>query len=373
VVSEPLTVPAPTREADLALLGAVAESLVDLPYVAWSFGDSVGFEGLLAASALTGDDRWLTFARGMFRGWASRQTPFVRMDCTAPGLAMVDAYRETGDSQILDAALQLAKYLRGRPTVDGVYATWDNTPLKHPYGPGQLPAEELKLLVAQPAGVFVDCLHFDPPFFTALGAATGDEELIRAGIEQAEGYVRLLQDPESGLFFHFFLEGQAAPYILGWGRGQGWALLGLLDVIERVGDRALCQRLIEAAAKLVHAMVATQRPDGDWYAVVHRDWSGDESSTAAFMIAGFLRAAELGVVDIDVVADAVAGAERAMRSHLDDALLRGVSAAVWACTQESHYGHVARDFIVPWGQGPVALALSALLGHRDGRRPTDER
>jgi unsaturated rhamnogalacturonyl hydrolase len=91
------------------------------------------------------------------------------------------------------------------------------------------------------------------------------------------------------------------------------------------------------------------------------------------MIAGFLRAAELGVVDIDVVADAVAAAEGAMRSHLDGALLRGDSAAVWACTQESHYGHVARDFIVPWGQGPVALALSALLGHRDGRRPTDER
>jgi unsaturated rhamnogalacturonyl hydrolase len=372
MANESLRTPASARDADLALLRAVADSLVDLPYVAWSFGDSVGFESLLAASELTGDEHWLTFARGMFRGWASRQTPFVRMDCTAPGLAMVDTYERTGDSQVLDVALQLAKYLRDRPAVEGVYATWDETPLKQPYGPGQLPAEELALLTTPPAGVFVDCLHFDPPFFTALGRATGDQALIQAGIEQAEGYVRLLQDPETGLFFHFHLADHPSPYILGWGRGQGWALLGLLDVIERAGDKAACQGLVDAAVKLVRAMLATQRPDGDWHAVVQHEWSGDESSTAAFMVAGFLRAASLGVVDYDAIADAVAAAQRAMRSHLDGPILRGVTAAVWASTQVSHYGYVPRDFVVPWGQGPVALALCVLLRERDESPPSDE-
>lgn len=353
---------APRAATDRELLRGVADSLLDLPYSTWSFGDSVAFEGMLAASAVLGDERWTTFARGMFRGWATRAEPFVRLDCTAPGLAMVEVYERTGDTLILDAAVRLAEYLRGRPTMDGVFATWDESPLKHPYGPAQLPPDEVRLLVSPPPGVFVDCLHFDPPFLTALGRATGSADLLDAGVEQALGYVRLLQHAETGLFFHFVLADQPRPYALGWGRGQGWALLGLLDVIERVPPshpgRA---RLADAARALIRAMLTAQRPDGGWYTVVQDPSSGDESSTAPFMIDGLFRAAALGLVERGDVADAVDRAAASMRSNLDGSLLRGVSAAVWACTQLSHYSFVPRDHIVPWGQGPLALALCTLV------------
>jgi unsaturated rhamnogalacturonyl hydrolase len=49
--------------------------------------------------------------------------------------------------------------------------------------------------------------------------------------------VRLLQDG-SGLFWHFFLERTGRPYGRAWGRGQGWALLGLLDLLEHVPSGA---------------------------------------------------------------------------------------------------------------------------------------
>jgi len=42
-----------------------------------------------------------------------------------------------------------------------------------------------------------------------------------------------------------------------------------------------------------------------------------------------------------------------------DAVLTGVSAAVWTCTQLSHDAHVPLGFLVPWGQGPLVLALIA--------------
>jgi unsaturated rhamnogalacturonyl hydrolase len=47
--------------------------------------------------------------------------------------------------------------------------------------------------------------------------------------------VRVLQD-ESGLFWHFWLERTQARYGFAWSRGQGWALLGLLDLHD--GARA---------------------------------------------------------------------------------------------------------------------------------------
>jgi unsaturated rhamnogalacturonyl hydrolase len=53
---------------------------------------------------------------------------------------------------------------------------------------------------------------------------------------------------------------------------------------------------------------------------------------------------------------------RALRATLAcmtaEATLAGVSAAVMACTEPTHYAHVPRGFDVPWGQGPLVLALS---------------
>ncbi len=348
-----------------ALLRAVADSLTELPYETWRFGDSVAFEAMVAASDQLGDERWTQFARGVFRGWATRAEPYDRLDCTAPGLAMVRVHQRTGDSLLLEAAYRLARYLVSRPLLGGVFATWDASPLRHPYGPGQLPPDEVRLLADPPPGVFVDCLHFDPPFLTALGATVADRELLDTGVEQALGYIRLLQDPATGLFHHFVLDGQPRAYALGWGRGQGWALLGLLDVLENIGDHPRRAELATAAGTLVEAMLGYQRPDGDWYAVVQEPTSGEESSTAAFMVDAFDRAAALGVVDRARVAEPGRRAFEALMRNVDGPVLNGVSAAVWACTQLSHYSHVSRGHVVPWGQGPLALALATVLRQAD--------
>src|SRR5690348_8733319 len=83
-----------------ALLHQVADSLTALQYEAWRFGDSVAFEGMIAASQKHGSERWLEFARGFVRGWAATKRPYARLDCTAPGRAMVEIYRLTGDSLV---------------------------------------------------------------------------------------------------------------------------------------------------------------------------------------------------------------------------------------------------------------------------------
>lgn len=347
-----------TAEPSPDLLRTVADSLTGLRYVPWRFGDSVAFEGMVAASAALHDDRWLSFARGFVRAWAAEAEPYDRLDCTAPGLAMVEIHRRTGDPLVLEGALQLGAYLVSRPRIDGVFATWDHAPLRHPYGDATLPAEEVSLLADPPAGVFVDCLHFDPPFFVGLGRVTGDDRWTREGLDQAIGYVRLLQ-ADTGLFDHFVLAGSRRRYGGGWGRGQGWALLGLLDVLETaaaVGVRS--EELDDAVRKLVTAMLPMQRPDGHWHAVADEAGSGDETSTAAFMAYGLARAARLGLAGDDAVAAADRALDAALATTDCHGLLSGVSAAVDACTQLSHYAHVPRGFVVPWGQGPLALALA---------------
>jgi len=352
------------KSSEVEVLCSVADTLPRLAYETWGFGDSVAFDAMIEASTALRDPSYVRFAHGWARSWATRAVPYRRLDCTAPGHAMVVISRQYGDTHLLGALVGLADYLLSRPRIGGVFATWEQSPLMRPYGPEQLDPCGEALLADPPAGVFVDCLHFDPPFLTALGVACGKEGYWRAGLEQACGYVELLQRP-SGLFDHFVLEGQDGSFGPGWGRGQGWALLGLLEVLAAVKEQPLdraAEELVDicrsAAAALVTAMVNCQRDDGHWAAVVDCPHSGDEYSTAAFMAHGVARALSMGIVDGPKARNCAHRAGDAVRKATNaEGRLEKVSAAVMACTEASHYQHVPVGFLVPWGQGPAVLAL----------------
>lgn len=351
-----------------AVIRRLARTLLDLPYETWNFGDSVAFEALITASDQLSEERWASFAHGWARSWATRAHPLRRLDCTAPGLAIVHLATRYEDHQLIRAAIELAEYLIGRDKLGGVYETWEHSPLMHPYGSASLIESEAALLLDPPAGVFVDCLHFDPPFFAALARATGDPRYATEAIEQAIGYITLLQR-DDGLFDHFVLRGYEGRFGPGWGRGQGWALLGLLDVMEemqfqppaiRREHEAGLREIHNAIERLIQAQIGYQRADGQWYAVVDDPLSGEEHSTAAFMGAGFFRALQGNVVTGPEIERAALLATEAVRRSLGAAgTLSEVSAAVMACTEPSHYAHVPRGFRVPWGQGPALLALAA--------------
>ena len=355
----------PPTVAGPEMIRRVADSVMRLRYETWNFGDSIGFESLIAASSALDDDRFVGFLHGWSRAWASSDRPHRRLDCTAPGFAMVAMAARFGDDYLVEELTRLATYLRWRPTIDGIYAAFEHSPLVHPHGGAPLQARHAALLAHPPAGVFLDCLHFDPPFLVSLGALTSDSSMIDDGVTQALGYVRVLQTP-NGLFDHFILEGIAERFGPGWGRGQGWALLGLLDVLETLDGLGTNSRwaneqqlLTLAADQLVRAMVATQRPDGHWNAVVDQPGSGIEGSTAPFMAHGFFKALQRGLVtNVVGTQQACDLARAATLSHLtNDGRLRDVSAAVMACSEPSHYACVPRGFQVPWGQGAALLAL----------------
>lgn len=366
------TGPAVEHDDTLVLMEAVADALIKLQFRTWDFGDSVAFEALIAASDRLGLERWESFAHGWGRSWATRSQPFARLDCTVPGRALTLIAERRRDDQLLAVLRDLATFLRLRPELGGVYETWDSSPLLEPYGSPPMSSRDRRLLEDPPAGIFVDCLHFDPPFFTALGRVTADDDLVADGVRQASGYIDLLQGG-SGLFDHFALRDEAGSFGPGWGRGQGWAALGLIEVIRELrarrssgGDRRFDldeERCSTSLVELLNAMVGLQRADGHWEVIVHRAGSGDEYSTAGFMAYALSEACDLGLGDIDRFSGAALAAREAVLRSLDAAgQLREVSAAVYASTVPEHYGAVPRGYVVPWGQGPALLALVSNIG-----------
>jgi unsaturated rhamnogalacturonyl hydrolase len=349
-----------------ARLRGAAERLAAYDFKPWFYGDSIGFEGLVAASWLLDDRRYLDFARAFLLSWARHDEPRGPDDNTAPGLVLCELAEGFDDDTLAGAAGRLGAYLRTRREVRGAPVTFEDAgrSLREPYGEVALGDADRALLGDPGAGIYVDCLHFDPPFYAALADLTGAAVWRAHSLAAAGGYVSLLQDPATGLFYHFWLERRDRAYGLGWGRGQGWALLGLLDVLDRVPTGAAGrERLQAAAAQLITAMLQAQQADGSWHAVAGVASSGPESSTAAFMAVGFLRALRLGLGPAGQLADAADQAWTATLSSLDESgLLTGVSAAVYSSTLDAHYHAVPVGFDVPWGQGPLLVAAAEVAG-----------
>jgi len=338
-----------------------AHLLARYPFEFWHYGDSIGSEGLLAAGDVLNDDRFEGFVHGALKAWAGRREPFRELDNTAPGHAMCLAYERTGDEAILEAAGTLARFLLTRRKLEGAFVSFERAPLRRPYSGVPLTPDEEKLLLDPGAGIFVDCVHFDPPFFAHLGRLTGDQELIDRGAEQALAHLALLQDDETGLVWHFWLEKTRSRYGLGWARGQGWVLLGLLDLLAYLPEEDDgYQVLLTATRRLADALAERQEPSGGWPAVATDPGSGPETSTAAFAAAGFADGVRRGLLEPSF-------RERAFRAWAyvwekvgEDGVLSGVSAAVWASTQPSHYAHVPTGFVVPWGQGTLLVAAQRI-------------
>ena len=77
-----------TLDMTRARVRAAADRLCRYPFACWHYGDSIGFEGLLAATDVLGDDRYEGFVHGAVKSWIPRAKPYREIDNTAPGYAM---------------------------------------------------------------------------------------------------------------------------------------------------------------------------------------------------------------------------------------------------------------------------------------------
>lgn len=195
-------------------------------------------------------------------------------------------------------------------------------------------------LAAWRSTIWVDCMHTDGPGLAALGYP---DDAVRYATE----YAAALQ-LQNGLFQHGYDVAAGRGNGVAWGRGQAWALLGLIGTLRRVPDDGLAARL----GRLVEALAAHER-DGQWHTVVDDRAAPIEHSVSAYLAFAVPHAVALGLV----------GARfQAMAGRAFDAMLRHLSGGGLAVSQATPVGAAAQYHdralgIFPWGQAPVLHAL----------------
>lgn len=320
-----------------SVLHRVAGRTVAYSFKCWGFGESIAMLGLLAASRVSGDRAPREAVEALFTRWhGSRGDALPFADHVTPGVPLLMLSR--GDARWLRPALALGTLFRTFPQQRGVC-------LHRPD------------LDGWSSHAWVDCLYTDGAFLTLLGRMTGDRSWEDLACAHTLAYVHALWNPTSGLFCHGYDAATGRANAVHWGRGNGWALLGLIDLLRLLrGDHPARPDLAAIVRRQVDALLVLQDASGHWHTVLDHPDTYLETSVAAMMAWAFPAAVRLGLAPNT----AEATGERAL-----DAVLAAVDASggLTGVSEATPAGDLATyatrpTGIYPWGQGPLLLALA---------------
>jgi unsaturated rhamnogalacturonyl hydrolase len=306
-------------------------------YRVWGFGEEIALAGLLCAGDKLVDPAPQAFVHGLMRAWLGRGVARSNEDHVGPGRILIAMHARTGDPRFLDAARALAALNAGFP----------QGPNGARYHRGDTPGWRHQ--------IWVDSMDIDGPFLAALGQATGEELYYRQAVEELLGYARTLQT-DGGLLHHGF-ERDAGRNGQLWARGNGWALMGLVDTLAILPrSHPAWTELQQRTAALVDALAAAQDESGLWHTIVDDPATYLESTLAAMTAYALYEAFSNEVLDRGRYQATERRARAATRAQIaPDGSLRLVSDAT---PVGEHRTYATRPFgIFPWGQGPLLLAL----------------
>ncbi|HET8614688.1 MAG TPA: glycoside hydrolase family 88 protein [Actinomycetales bacterium] len=317
----------------------VIERTLRWRHYAWYWGDAIAVDGLLAAPVSLAP-----MARDsvieQLEHWAAT-APDNFDDVLAPGLAIMSLARS--------GALQSR-------AVDRFVASVDRLPTL----PCGLPALEPQ----RPAfrfGFCIDALYHLPPAMAALGVWRHEPARVRAAAEMALRGIDVLACPTG--WAQWYDDTVERNNAIAWSRGIGWALLGTLDLLAELDDsdpagRQHVAELEDHAARMLDRLAATQAASGNWAAVLDDELAPQETSTAAFFVAGARHARLTGVWTAPT--EVLAKAEDAvMASIAVDGLVTGVSADILPAWEINGYRAFGCE-PSPWAQGAGLRALAVM-------------
>lgn len=326
---------APERQ----LLVRVAATTARWNFRLWGFGEAIALRGLITAGDVLDDPTYYGYVLGLMRGWLGRGVARTNEDHVAPGRELLAIWERERDPAMLDAARALAALNAGFTpgAATGARCHRPDTPgWRHQ--------------------IWVDCMDIDGPFLSRLAIATGEDHYFDQAADELLGYARALQDDTGGLFRHGHehYAGRNGAY---WARGNGWALMGLIETLEVLPRTHPAHgELRDRLASLVAELTARQDSTGLFHTILTDQRSYLETTLAAMIAATLPVAIACGLIDL-AYATVASRARAAVLRHVDDSGALGLVSDATPVGEPHVYA--TRPFgIFPWGQGPLLLMLA---------------
>jgi unsaturated rhamnogalacturonyl hydrolase len=310
-------------EVARALAGRYPESAVMsyIPALSWS--------GALRLSALTGEERWQEKAREQMRPFLSGEKAALAEPHLLTSIAGHLAFSDAGEHNLVRKAADFIL-----PTASGDIVRF--------------------------ARAWTDDMFMASAVLSRAAARSNDPRYAQTAGRLLTSYAGKLQRLD-GLFIHA-VEGPHA-----WGRGNGFAALGLVEALTHLpaswSDR---DRVLEIYRRHMRALAARQSDDGSWRQVVDEPASYRELTVTAMTVAALARGIRLGWLDRSFVPNVEAGWTAVSARVGRDGTIRDVCAGTGAGPTKDYY--LNRPVINGPDDRGGAMALLAALEVEELRR-----
>jgi hypothetical protein len=265
--------PSPLHEALRARAGrtpveiarVLAERYPSSPSV--SYIPAVTWSNTLRLAARLGDDGLVESVRGQMAPFLSGETATVSEPYRLTNLAGLFAFVDFSGPGRSEEALNIA--------VSGAEFMFAQSP---------------DAILRSPTG-WTDDMFMASSLLSRIGALTGDARYGNTVARLLLSYTETLQRPD-GLFVH----SARGPHP--WGRGNGFAILGLTEALMFLPDDwAGRPRVLDIYRSHARALVAHQAPDGMWQQVVDEPGSYREVTVTSMTLVALARGVRLGWLD----------------------------------------------------------------------------
>jgi unsaturated rhamnogalacturonyl hydrolase len=254
------------------------------------------YAGMLAASEATGDARFKSYVDTRLRFIAERapayraisdptKTPFAGIlqprtlpECGPLCMAMIKATRAGVGGELRPWIDRYVAAIEARTErlADGTFAR--NQP--------------------QPQSVWSDDLYMGVPALARMGELTGEKRYFDEAVKQVTKFAARMFNRETRLWMHGWVEGMEPHPELRWARGNGWATLALVEVLDALpANHAGRGTVLEFFRANMRGLADVQAKDGRWHQLLDRPDSYPETSATAIFTYCIARGVNRGWLD----------------------------------------------------------------------------
>ncbi|MEK8131872.1 glycoside hydrolase family 88 protein [Paenibacillus filicis] len=211
--------------------------------------------------------------------------------------------------------------------------------------------------------LWADDFFMSCPFLIRMGRFTGEERYYTEVIRQAGGFHSRLWMPDKRLYAHIYFPSQGVNSGVPWGRGNGWVMLALTEILLYLPEEHPERELMLAMLRNLAAGIAAYQADsGLWHQVLDERDSYEETSCTAMFVAAIARGIRLGWLDAALLASVRRGWEGLLSACLDsEGNVYGVCLGSGCSMEAAYYEDIPTYINDDHGTGIVLLAASEML------------
>ncbi|MBZ5537519.1 MAG: glycoside hydrolase family 88 protein [Acidobacteriia bacterium] len=329
----------------------------------WTYSMGVVLAGMLQVSDVTRDSRYqdytfrnfdfifdhLDYFRRQASEFGPQRSGYRRLldmreldDCGAIGAALIKAYGKKKDP-------------RFRTVIDVVADFISHKQMRMKDGTVARPRP-------QPVSLWVDDLYMSVPFLAQMGHLTGDRAYLDDAVRQVIQMSERLQNRTTGLYDHSWFENTPYDPHFYWGRGAGWALMALAELLsvlpEDHPDRA---RVLDIFQRSVQGAAAVQSGNGLWHQLLDKPDSYLETSASAMFTFAIARGVNRGWLSPVYAPVAQTGWQAVAQRVRQDGRIEGTCVGTTAAYDAVYYYNRPTDLGAMQGYGPVLMAGAEVI------------